>query len=117
MPEIGMKVEGMTLGNVCDGDVETQFQDCLEKVVEFFHEPEKYEHVKDLLTVAIKIEVNLYRDSETGSISVYGAANAKPPKRQGKLRAAFVENGVVLVQPEVSAPLFPKVRSIKDPES
>ena len=118
MPEIGMRVEGMTLANVIDGELEEQFQHCLLKVVEYFAEAERYEHTgeQEILTVKLPIEIALHREAGSGIVSVSARAGVKEPKRKIVTRAAFVKSGSVLVIPEIEAPLFDNVRKIKKKE-
>ncbi|OFW99275.1 MAG: hypothetical protein A3E78_11860 [Alphaproteobacteria bacterium RIFCSPHIGHO2_12_FULL_63_12] len=113
-----MKVEGMTLANVIDGELEEQFQHCLLKVVEYFAEAEWYEHTgeAEILTVKMPIEIALHREAGSGIVSVSARAGVKEPKRKTVTRAAFVKSGAVLVMPEIEAPLFDNVRKIKTKE-
>ncbi len=117
--EIGMKVEGMTLANVIDGELEAQFQRCLAKVVDYFAEAEEYEHAgeAEILTVKIPIEIALHREAGSGIVSVSGRAGVKEPKRKTSTRAAFIKAGSVLVMPEIQEPMFDNVRKIKKEET
>lgn len=103
---MGIEIEGLTLGNVGDGELESQFQDMVAKVVETFEEPELYEHSGGAMKCSIVMEAVFTRHAETGVVHVGVRAGFKSAKRREALRAAWVREGGVLVEKAVQASMF-----------
>lgn len=103
---MGIEFEGLTLGNVADGELEAQFQDMVAKVVETFEEPELYEHTGGAMKCAVVMEAVFSRHAETGVVHVGVRAGFKSAKRREALRAAWVREGGVLVEKAVQENLF-----------
>ena len=110
---VGLPVIRMTLGNVADGELAAQFEECLEQALGYFAEPERYVHDKDEnLKVTIALDVTLIRNGLSRLFLVQATANTKPPKRKGELRGAFVKDGKVLVQPAEQPSLMPRPENV-----
>jgi hypothetical protein len=102
----GLPVEGMTLANVSGGQLEQQFQECLENAVAIFNEDDKYELDKhDTLHVRIRCDIVLSLNMEADAASVSARAGLIPPRRKGATRAAYVKSGAVLVDTAQQMPL------------
>lgn len=94
----GTNFEPVSLGNVADGELERQFMECINKVVEAFNEPAEYEPSGNMLKCSVSLGVTFQKHLETGAVLVAVSAAFKPPKRRAAVRAAFISNGVVLVE-------------------
>ena len=95
---MGIEFEGVTLENIAEGELEREFQDVLPEVVAAFCEPEQFEHTNGIMTCKVPLELTFTRHAETGTVHVGVRAGFKPPKRREIVRAAFVRDGVILVE-------------------
>lgn len=101
MGEPGMKIAGATLANLAEGKLEEQFQDTLAKVAEVHAESvrgDMYEITGNAIVCKVRMDVEFVLDIESRAVSVGVRAGFIPPKRKMSVRAAFVRDGVVLVE-------------------
>ncbi len=95
---MGIEFEGVTLTNVAEGELEREFQEVLPEVLGAFAEPEMYEHTSGVMICKVPLEITFTRQAETGVVIVGVRAAFKPPKRREIVRAAFMRDGVMLVE-------------------
>lgn len=108
MPDSIKGVEGMTLSNVCDGELEKSFQDELCKFVETVEDVALYEvNGQDALVCKVVCEVELQFHCPTQVVSVGTRTNFKDAKRKVTVRSAFLRAGAVVVQPQEQMDLAP----------
>jgi hypothetical protein len=119
--EGGLRIEGASLANIADGELERQFQEQLAKVVEVLNESELYEHTNNVLTVSVPMVCEFARHADTGALSVAVRADLKLPKRQRAVRSAFLRAGTIVVEATRQEELFPKtlreLRSVREEAS
>jgi hypothetical protein len=94
----GTEFEPVTLGNVGEGELERQFSECVNSVVEAFDELQEYEPTSHQIKCKVQMTVEFTKNLETGAVLVGVRASYTPPKRRLALRAAFIKDGVVLVE-------------------
>jgi len=94
----GTEFEPVNLGNVGEGELERQFAECIHQVIAAFEEPHEYEPSGRSIKAKVKLDVEFSLHLETGAVLVGVRANFVPPKRRAALRAAFIKDGVVLVE-------------------
>jgi len=93
--------EGMSLSNVGDGALERQFQDALAEIAgDIFSRPDQWEAKKKAVTATVKLEVEVSLDVETMQKFYACTSSLSRPKRKKVLGAAFIRDGVVLVEPD-----------------
>lgn len=106
--EADFKFEEMTLLNAGQGALQERFQECLAEVIAIFDEAHVYEQSKGRIkaTITATVEITYDMDSRTRIIEV--GCELKKPRRRTVSEAAYVRDGVMLVQPEVEQQkLFP----------
>lgn len=105
----------MTLGNVADGELQTQFLEELQKVMDVKGMLHAYRAAGNTVSCKITMDAEFTFHLETGAILVSTTANFKPPKRKGVARAVFMRDGVTLVEDAIQQSLLDdgNVRSIE----
>lgn len=110
---LGTNFVEMNLGNVADGELETQFLEELEKVVEARANLPAYEPKGSTISCSIRCDVEFRFDLETGAVLVATSANFKPPKRKKVTRAAFMRDGRTLVEDAVQIGLLDEPNNVR----
>lgn len=102
------RFEGLTLANLSGGKLEAQFQEALAAIVDVDSEVERYQHDKDgNVAMAIEIRLAVSLNAETKTRGLVATVAVKPPKRKAIGNVFHVQDGAVLIQPELEqVPLF-----------
>ncbi len=98
MAEKGTDFEPVTLTNVAEGELERQFAECLNDVITAFEEQYEYEPSANTIRARVDMTVEFQKNLETGGVLVGVRAKYTAPKRRAAMRAAFIQNGTVLVE-------------------
>lgn len=93
-----MEHEPIELGNICEGNLERQFAQCVDQVIEALNQPEEYEPTSHSIKCKIKMEVVFTLTLDSRSLLIDASAAFVPPKRLGAIRSGFIDSGVVLVE-------------------
>lgn len=100
--------EAMTLSNIGDGRLEQEFQDHLSDAQAIWDEAPIYEQKSDgRVTAKITITVELGFDPDSKMKSFGFTSKMAPPNRKKVVGAVYQQNGVVLVEPDRQASLYP----------
>ncbi len=108
----GMNYVEMNLGNVADGELEAQFNEELQKIMDVRAHLEAYKLKGKIVACSIRLDVDFFFDLETGATVVETAANFRPPKRKTVARSAFMRDGITYVEDAVQMTLPDNVRDI-----
>lgn len=110
----------LTLSNLCEGNLEEQFQRALEQVAEILENAEQFERNKDrVIRAQIVLEIDLERRDEDSFVSTDVRYKVKGPKRLRIGRAVHYARGQFRVTDLTQGSLFgqepARVRALRTP--
>lgn len=110
----------LTLGNLCDGKLEEQFQRALEQVGDIFDHGEEFERNKDdVLRTSVVLEIDLERRGDDAFVNADVRYKVKAPKRLRIGRAVHYARGKFRVSDLSQGDMFPepsRVRALRKPQ-
>jgi len=100
--------EPMTLENIGDGRLEGEFQDHLATAQAIWDEALIFEQKSDgRVTAKVTITIELGYDPDSKMKSYGFTSKMSPPNRKKVVGALYQQDGVVLVEPDRQASLYP----------
>jgi propanediol dehydratase small subunit len=98
---IDANLEDLTLGSVCDGVLEEQFQERIHEVLKAFDDHARLATKAGRVFATIPLEVELIYEPSDRTLHVTACAlRPKLPKPKAIMRSAFRREGGLKVQPE-----------------